>query len=148
MAKILKDEGANAKTMSKFYLTVVQAVLLYGADTWVVSKRNMDSLRSFHKRAMRYMTGLHIRKGEGDVWEYPDSEETREKCGLWDIEVYIQRRRGTLKKYLTRYRAQLLKEALQCPKHCKDANKLVWWEQPVLDNTKYPKRGDCTDTLC
>ena len=89
-------------------MTIVQAVLLYGADTWVVSKRNMDSLRSFHKRAMRYMTGLHIRKGEGDVWEYPDSEETREKCGLWDIEVYIQRRRGTLKKYLTRYRAQLL----------------------------------------
>ena len=33
VAKILKVEGANAKCMSKFYMTVVQAVLLYGFDT-------------------------------------------------------------------------------------------------------------------
>ena len=31
IARVLKEEGANARTMSKFYLTIVQAVLLYGA---------------------------------------------------------------------------------------------------------------------
>ena len=44
IAKILKVEGSNAKTMATFYLTIVQAVLLYGADSWVVTKRDMDKL--------------------------------------------------------------------------------------------------------
>ena len=61
IARILKVEGANAKCMSKFYLTVVQAVLLYGADTWVIKKQDMDRLRSFHWRAIRYMTGKNVR---------------------------------------------------------------------------------------
>ena len=149
IAKILKAEGTNAKTMSKFYMTVVQAVLLYGADTWVIKKSDMDSLRSFHKRAMRYMTGRHIRKKEGGEWEYPDSEEIRQECGLLDIEVYIQRRRGTLKQYFDKFRPRLLVEAQKCPRHCKDANKVVWWEQAVLYNTnkkKWKKKGDQTNT--
>ena len=48
IAKILKREGANAKTMAKFYLAVVQAVLLYGADSWTISQKNLIKLRSFH----------------------------------------------------------------------------------------------------
>lgn len=38
VAKILKTEGANANCMAKFYITIVQAVLLYGADSWVITK--------------------------------------------------------------------------------------------------------------
>ena len=33
IAKVLKREGANAKTMGRFYLAVVQAVLLYGSGS-------------------------------------------------------------------------------------------------------------------
>ena len=52
VAKILKTEGANAKCMAKFYITIVQAVLLYGADSWVVTKRDMNKLQSFHHCAI------------------------------------------------------------------------------------------------
>ena len=48
--------------MAKFYITVVQVVLLYGADTWVISKRDMQKLKSFHNKAIRYITEKHIRK--------------------------------------------------------------------------------------
>ena len=48
IAKILKREGANAKCMARFYITVVQSVLLYGADSWTVSKRDHNKLQSFH----------------------------------------------------------------------------------------------------
>ena len=34
ISNILKREGANAVTMSKFYRAIVQSVLLYGADSW------------------------------------------------------------------------------------------------------------------
>ena len=132
IAKILKADGANARIMSKFYMMVVQAVMLYGAGTWVISKRNMERLESFHKRAMRYMTGRHIRKKEGNEWEYPDSKKIKKECGLMDIEVYIKRRRGTLSEYLNNFRPLLLDEAEKCPKHCNDANKIVWWEQAII----------------
>jgi hypothetical protein len=50
VGKLLCREGAKPETMAKFYLAVVQAVLLYGADTWIVSKRAINRLRSFHHR--------------------------------------------------------------------------------------------------
>ena len=70
IAKILKREGANAVCMEKFYLTIVQAVLLYGADSWVVKKEDLRKLQSFHSRAIRYMTGTHIQKTMSGEWEY------------------------------------------------------------------------------
>ena len=48
ISKILKREGANAPTMAKFYLAVVQAVLLYGSNSWTITKNNWRKLQSFH----------------------------------------------------------------------------------------------------
>ena len=111
ISRILKREGANAVCMSRFYLTVVQAVLLYGAESWTISKRNMMLLQSFHRRATRYMTGQHILK-VGDTWKYPDHNRLLKKCKLFGIETYIERRRGTLRKYLEEYRGELLEDAI------------------------------------
>ena len=55
---------------------------------------------SFHLRAVRYMTGVHIRKQEEEEWSYPDHEVLLEKCGLFPITIYLERRRGTLREYL------------------------------------------------
>ena len=49
IANILKSEGENAWVMAIFYMTIVQAVLLYGADLWTLSQCNICSLESFHK---------------------------------------------------------------------------------------------------
>jgi hypothetical protein len=129
IAKILKREGANAKTMAKFYMAVVQAVLLYGAESWTITGKNWKRLRSFHKRAMRYMTGQHIRKDDDGIWTFPDHKELEWKCGLFPIETYIERRRGTLRKYLDENRAELLEEAMEMTAPSKGANKILWWKQ-------------------
>ena len=52
VAKILKREGACSKVMAKFYLAVVQAVLLYGSDSWIITDRDWKRLRSFHNCAI------------------------------------------------------------------------------------------------
>ena len=75
IAGILKRDRANSKCIAKFYICVVQAVLLYGADSWTVSQRNKDKLQSFHRRVIRYITGTHIRRNGDDGWEYPKHEE-------------------------------------------------------------------------
>ena len=43
IAKILKREGANAWMMGRFYVAIVQAVLLYGSDSWSVTEQDWKS---------------------------------------------------------------------------------------------------------
>ena len=78
------------------------------------------------------MTGKHIRKKVDNTWEYPNHQELLKECGLFPIEVYIQRRRGTLRRYMDECRNDLLTQAFKCPRHSKDAHKLVWWEQEYI----------------
>ena len=132
IAKILKREGANATCMARFYLAVIQALLLYGSESWVISKRNMDRLNSFHKRAVRHMTGQHIQKLGNNNWEYPDHDRLLKQCKLLPINVYIERRRGTLWNYLLQHRKDLMNEAKLSIRHCKDVNKILWWEQEYI----------------
>ena len=129
IAKLLKREGANAACMARFYMTVVQAVLLYGADSWTITKKDRIKLQSFHRRAIRYMCGSHIRKDEKGEWNYPNHKNLLNKCGLHSIDVYLEKRRGTLHRYLTSNRPNLLKEAETCGRHCKDIQKILWWKQ-------------------
>ena len=137
IANILKREGANAKTMAKFYLTIVQALLLYGADSWTISKKNLQKLNSFHKRAVRHMTGRHIRKVGENQWEYPKHKELLTKCGLFPIKVYIQRRRGTLQRFMEENRSELMSEAQKIEPHCKDIGKILWWKQKYLTKREW-----------
>ena len=96
----MKREGANAEIMGRFYITIVMSVLLYGSESWTITGKNLVKLKSFHNRALRYMKGRHIRKENEGEWAYPEHEELRKICKLEKIDTYIQRRRGTLRKYL------------------------------------------------
>ena len=69
-------------------------------------------------------------------WVYPDHESLERTCGLFDMNTYIKRRRGTLREYFEKFRPDLLREAEVEAKHSKDANKLLWWEQDWIDKAK------------
>ena len=131
IARVLKREGANARVMGRFYLAVVQALLLYGSESWAIKRRDMKKLERFHLRAIRHMTGEHIWCGV-DGWEYPNHEGLMEKCGVFPMETYIERRRGTLWRYLLRNRRDLMEKAKGCKLHSKDARKILWWDQGYL----------------
>ena len=96
--------------MARFYLATIQAVLLYGTDSWVVSHRSMQELDNFHKRAVQHMTGKDIRKVASGEWHYPDHNALLHCCALWPMSVSIQRRRGTLREYMEKHKSELLEE--------------------------------------
>ena len=50
LSRILSQEGADPKVSGHLYKLVSQAVLLFGADTWVLTPRMEWSLDSFHHR--------------------------------------------------------------------------------------------------
>ena len=47
----LQAQNVPPRVAAKFYIAVVQAVLLYGSKTWVLSATALASLEGFHIRA-------------------------------------------------------------------------------------------------
>ena len=48
LGRILRREGADLFTSVAFYRAVVQMVLLFGAETWVISTSTKEKLAGVH----------------------------------------------------------------------------------------------------
>ena len=128
---ILTREGANPKAMASFYKAIVQSVLLYGAESWVLTLSMEKELQSFHRRCARYITGLHIRPNQDGTWTHPSSVEVLEKAGLLTIQEYIRCRRATVMKY-----AQskfIYRQCVASTPLARNPNQLVWWKLDERD---------------
>ena len=51
-------EGLDKRTVDKLYVVVVQAVLLFGLETWVVTPNMEKDLTGLRHRAVRWMAGM------------------------------------------------------------------------------------------
>ena len=57
LARVLGREGADPKVSRSFYTAVTQQVLLFGAETWVLTKKMESALDAFQGRVERRLTG-------------------------------------------------------------------------------------------
>ena len=84
-----------------FYKAVVQTVLLFGSESWVLTPRIMGRLEGFHRLIARRLAGrapVYLRREEQR--EYPPLGEAMEQAGLFSIEEYIDRRRNSVAEYV------------------------------------------------
>ena len=68
LARILGREGADLKVTRSFYAAVTQQVLLFGAESWVLTKRMESVLDAFQGRVARRLTGRMPRRGRDGKW--------------------------------------------------------------------------------
>lgn len=127
ISKVLSTQRTSMHIRTTFYRTVVQAVLLYGAETWATSKTKLRKLNSFHNRVTRHITGEHI-KLVGETYIIPDMNQLRKKAGLLTIEEYIMRRREYIWDYLEG--RQILERCRASPPNFTSVNQVVWWGLP------------------
>jgi len=99
VSRVLVRDGANHRCMAMFYKAVVQSVLLFGSETWVISDRMMKALRGFHHRAARRITGMMPHRVGGE-WVYPATSDVLKKAGMYTIERYISIRRSKFVDYV------------------------------------------------
>jgi hypothetical protein len=104
MFRILSRDTADSRVMGCFYLAVVQAKLLYGSETWVLSQRLLKHLESFHNRCARAIAHRPIQRHADGTWEHPPTNEVLNDCGLSDINTYIARRKTRLLMHYARRR--------------------------------------------
>ena len=68
LARILGREGADPKVSRNFYISVTQQVLLFGAETWVLTKRMEATLDTFQGRVAQRLTGRMPHRGRDGKW--------------------------------------------------------------------------------
>jgi hypothetical protein len=101
LARLLSRTGANTRVMARIYRAVVQSILLYGSESWVLPEDQYDILERFHKRCLRHITNKHICKGTDGEWSYPNSTELLKECNLKTIREYVSERQAmATRKYL------------------------------------------------
>ncbi len=76
---ILTREKVNSKVMGLFYKAIIQSILLYSSETWVLVDESFNKLSTFHaKNAIsiaRSPIKCHSQYEDEDVWIYPNMDE-------------------------------------------------------------------------
>ena len=68
--RILGRGRAYPRTSGKFYNAVVQATLLFGAESWVMSPRIEITLGGFHHRVDRHLEKIQPKRTGAGTWIY------------------------------------------------------------------------------
>ena len=131
MVIILVREGEYRRTTGRFYVVVVQAVLLFGSETWVVTPRLEKALAGFHHRAVQWMAGMGPESQLYRTWVYPPIGEALEMLGLDEIGVYIDRRQNTVAQYIAPRPIMELCMAVERRMGMRLSRR--WWDKPTLD---------------
>ena len=96
----LRREGADPKVQVMLYMEVIQEVLLFGAETWVLlvamerklQGTNMSFIQQImEKRAQRFPYG---------TWETPGAETVQEAAVMQSKMTYIERQQATVAQWV------------------------------------------------
>lgn len=92
ISRVLTRESTNPRISAFFYKATVQAILLYGSETWVITDKILQLLTSFHHGIARRLTGHFPRPSQDDTdeWTYPSIQETLQIAGLFPMEEYLR----------------------------------------------------------
>ena len=132
LRNLLRGEFAPPEVCGMFYKAVIQSILLYGCETWVITKPMLRMLRGFHLRAAYRMAKVNKPRKLDDVeWYYPPSEDVFAEVKIHSIDHYIEKRRASIAEYVAS------REVFKMCKRSKlkrgsGHNKRLWWEQEKL----------------
>ena len=118
-----------------FSKAMVQAVLLFGSETWNLTPTAVKCLKGFQlqaawRMAREYKPRRAIEAGTGTVtWTYPPTKKVLEECGLFLMTHYIELRRQHVTSFIVNRPIVYL---------CVESNRMrgtapcqYWWEQPL-----------------
>ena len=102
VSRVLRADNASPRVCAMFYKATVQAVLLYGSESWNLTPSLLRRLEGFHIKAAWRMAAVHKPRKDAATgeWTYPRTEDVLEEVGLYPMEHYIRKRRDTVTQYL------------------------------------------------
>ena len=101
MARVLGREGADPKVSRSFYTAVTQQVLLFGAESWVLTKKMESALDAFQVRVARRLTGRKPRRGTDREWFYPSLAGALKEAGVVKARTSFLQRQNTVALFIS-----------------------------------------------
>ena len=86
--------------LGNFYKAVDHAVLLFRAETWLLTQRMERALGSFQSRVARGITRKHPRQRTYGSWYYPPLAEALGEARLEGIRKSVTRRQNMVVQYI------------------------------------------------
>ena len=131
LSRVLGREEADPKVSRSFYTAVTQVVLLFGAETWILTPRMEKALDSFQSRVARKITGRQPRLKKDERWEYLPLKRSLREAGMVGIRRSITQRQNTVAQYIAmRTILDLCNQATRRPGARVSWR---WWEQAGID---------------
>ena len=90
MSRIISREGATPQVSGLFFKAVIQTVMLFGAETWVVNPHTGKALGGFQNQVARWLTGQLPRRKTDGKWRYTSAAAAKEVAGFLTMEEYVQ----------------------------------------------------------
>jgi hypothetical protein len=143
VSRILRAENASPMVCGVFYKAIVQAVLLFGSETWKLSPLSLKSLEGFQIQAAHRMVGKMPTKNPNGTWTYPSSRDVLKAVGLQTIDHYI----GVCWETIACFIVDRPLFALCWDGNRKrgSAHRTFWWEQPLSIDVSESLPGDEED---
>jgi hypothetical protein len=129
VSRVLRAENAPPKVCGVFYKATIQAVLLFGSETWNLAPSGLKCLEGFHLRAAWRMSGKRPMKRPDGTWRYPNSEQVLREVGLQTINHYIGARRQHVASFIVN--RPIFGLCLEGVRKRGSATRHFWWEQPL-----------------
>ena len=89
--------------MGILYVAVVQEMLLFGSETWVLNPRLEKACEGFHHRAVRRMVGMGPKLQRGGRLVYPPIGAVLVMVGLEESRVYIYQLQNMVAQYIATF---------------------------------------------
>lgn len=124
--RILRADGCSPHVMAYFYKTIIQSILLFGSETWVLSRRLRKRLDSFHLRCARQIAHRPIRQLPSGDWEHPNSTEVLEVCKMSPLSTYIAKQKTKILQTYAVPHSELYKRCLSASST--NTHQLYWWD--------------------
>ena len=84
-------------------MAVVQAILLYGSETWVLLASMVKRIYGTHTEFLQMITGKRAKQLGDGTWETPGKEGIRESAGTQSARIYIEQRQATVTQWVVLY---------------------------------------------
>ena len=68
LGTLLLQEGADPKVLASFYRSVVQAILLYGSETWALSVSMAKRVEGAYIEFLQMITGKRAKRLGDGTW--------------------------------------------------------------------------------
>ena len=100
LGKLLRQEVADPIISARFYRVVVQAVLLFGAETWVVLAAMLNKIKGVNVGFLRQVMEMKAQRIGDETCTQEGPDRVLQAAGTKPIREYINKRQATMEDWV------------------------------------------------